>query len=397
MSEDHTAAAGRAAVLAAAQGLHEQTAALGAMSAVRIASALAAAAAQLRARYGRDGAPELLAQSGLSAPMLAWALDTSLATFTSEALRSLAEGHPRSAPPGPCAVVLSGNVVTAPLRALALPLLARRPVLAKTATGHDALASALHGALGQADPEVGRCLAVCSFSREEKGATQALLAHCPVVSVYGDDSTLESISRLLPATGRWVAHGHGLGAVYLDRASLADDLTGLAAAAALDVAAYDQRGCLSPQHVFVEGGDGAPEKFARALFDALKHLEQVLPRGPLPALAAPAITQWRHVAAACGQLWEGDLHAVSLEGQARLGPGYRHVTVIEVANRAAWLAHIRRFGTHLKTVATPVADAAVLGRALAAQGQAVQLSRVGEIQTPPLDALSDGAHPLAGL
>ncbi|WP_374713653.1 acyl-CoA reductase, partial [Symbiobacterium terraclitae] len=59
---------------------------------------------------------------------------------------------------------------------------------------------------------------------------------------------------------------------------------------ALDVAMYDQQGCVSPHIAFVErGGPLSPAAFARAVADALADLQERMPRGRLTLEEAAAL------------------------------------------------------------------------------------------------------------
>ena len=68
----------------------------------------------------------------------------------------------------------------------------------------------------------------------------------------------------------------------------------IVAAAADDVVAWNQLGCLSPHVIYVEaGGEVSPENFAELLADELERREQTEPRGELPAEHAAAIASRR--------------------------------------------------------------------------------------------------------
>src|SRR5690606_17223353 len=62
---------------------------------------------------------------------------------------------------------------------------------------------------------------------------------------------------------------------------------------ALDVALWDQLGCLSPIAAYVLGERRAAERFAEALAAALAALERRMPRGRVEPAAAAAIARER--------------------------------------------------------------------------------------------------------
>ena len=80
-----------------------------------------------------------------------------------------------------------------------------------------------------------------------------LCNHADVVSVYGSDETVAAVRRQLGRTTRLLPHGHGVSLAWVPARALSSAARARAAARALsiDIAAYDQRGCLSPQGVWV--------------------------------------------------------------------------------------------------------------------------------------------------
>jgi hypothetical protein len=355
--------------------------------------------------------------SGLSPPMVSWALETTLgpARLPEPWLRLAAQ---RRGPPGRrvhprparlTGVLLAGNVFTACLRGLFLPLLARTPVLAKASSQESIFPRILARTLQEVDGKLGAALAVVGFpGGADAPAEQVMLQEAEVVSVYGGDRTVADLRRRLPPTTRLVTHGHGLGVAYVTREALADGDRALATARALalDVAAYDQRGCLSPNVAFAEaGGAVAPEELSRMVAEVgLAELAGTLPRGPLPVPVAAAQLQWRGVAAMRGALVEGDGYATSFEGGGplRLAPGYRNLGVHEVSGPEALRAALGPIGSHLKAIgvaAGPDGDDRTLGelaRHLPATASP-RLGPLGRMQQPALDAVADGAGAFEGL
>lgn len=113
-------------------------------------------------RAARTRVPE---SSGLTLPMVAWGLSTTLGDAR-EALGSLAaQMEPPlgtlEAPPRLGALVLAGNVFTACVQPLSIALLARVPVLVKASSADDAMPRLFEEALEAVDPELaGACLVV---------------------------------------------------------------------------------------------------------------------------------------------------------------------------------------------------------------------------------------------
>src|SRR5262249_59665049 len=91
----------------------------------------------------------------------------------------------------------------------------------------------------------------------------------------GPDLTVGGLPRRLG--DRVVAHGERSSIVVVGRDG-APDCDALAPQVAMDVALHDQRGCLSPHAVYVDGDTHA---FAERLAAALDTLAGPLPPGPL--------------------------------------------------------------------------------------------------------------------
>jgi hypothetical protein len=375
----------------------------------RIVAALADAAKTLAdpsSDEGRGARAALAASSGLSVESVAWALRTTVGAATPRAFADIAvrlEDGPPIARARLAVFVLAGNVFTAPFRPTCHALLARVPVVAKASSKDDAFARLFRAALRGVDPEVAASFDSLTFPGGSADLEASLFAAADVVGAFGSDATLADIRARLPATTTFVAHGHGIGAAFVPAAAVANTAQAhsVVERLALDVAAYDQRGCLSPHAIFVEAAANvSPRDLAARLHGELGRLAASMPRGPFPIEAGAAQIQWRGVAAIRGQLFEGDGWAVSCEGDGplRVSPGYRNVAVLEVADEHALFSRLAPLGVHLKAlgVAAPEewrrAFAHRLPRPLCPR-----VSDVGAMQTPPLDALADGLDPFTGL
>ncbi len=253
-------------------------------------------------------------------------------------------------------VVLAASVATAPLRAIALPLLrGAESVTIKPSRHQPRFVSLL------ADPI------------DDDPGFDHLIA-------YGSDQTIATLRATLPPGVTFEGHGHGF-ALSIVRTTNHRDA---AMRVAEDVAWYDQRGCLSPQAVLVTSGD--PAAFAEHLHRALTHVQRWLPRGPLDAGLGAAVMQWQGVREATAEgFWRGDTHSVALCEKPTLGtPGARQVTVTGldddglhrlVSEHARWLTALGVDGRTDDLAAIP----GFHGRLVAA----------GMLQDPPLDGPED--------
>jgi hypothetical protein len=372
---------------------------------------LAQAFQQLSRPHGelaRDACHVLAQSSGLSKPMVAWALESALAPLTFEALHALEQSprppHPRAVRTAPgqlCVVVLAGNVVIGAARAVGWPLLFGWPVLAKASSGDDTLARLLEAALAEGDPELAAAYRSVTYASDHDTLNAALFEQADAVSVYGGDDTVNTIRAQLGATVSFMAHGNGLGVAYVGREALGDRETAQQAARglALDVAAYDQRGCLSPHTAWVEhGGAISPEDFAELVHAELGVLQQSLPRGPLPLPSASAQLSWRGVGAVRGSLLESDGYAVSFEdnGPLRISPGYRNLQVLASRGLDELPDKLAPLGVHLKSLGYAGCAPEALVACLPVR-VAPRVCPLGQMQRPPVDALHDGLPAWEGL
>ena len=358
---------------------------------------------------GRRAHVELGHASGMDSKMVRWALNTALAPLTTEALLALdrqvvaPNRHALRTHPGQlCVVVLASNVFTAAARGVGLPLLFGWPVLAKPSSREDTFPRLLRAALCEADDQLGAAYNVVTFAAEQTSGHAALFEQADAVSVFGSDNTLNTIRAQLGATVTFIGHGHGLGAAFVGAQALTstEDARDAARKLALDVAAYDQRGCLSPHVAWItRGAEVSPLAFAELLHEQLASLARDLPRGPLPFEVAAAQVSYRGLAAIHGKLLEGDGFAVCYEERAsfRVSPGYRNLQLLCVDTLEELADRLAPLGMHLKCLGVAgLGDPAALLRAMPAR-VAPRICPLGTMQSPPVDALQDGAPPWEGL
>lgn len=342
---------------------------------------------------------KLSASTGLSEPMVSWALRTTLATIdTSTLARFGLSVASRGAPLRWLPLVLAGNVFTASVRGLWVPLLLGVPVLAKASSKEVVFPRLLCEVLRAADPLLGKALDVVSFRGGDAELERTLIGDAESVAVYGTDETVANVRARYPAV-HVIAHGHGVSVGYVGRSALDADET--IEAVSLDVCAYDQRGCLSPQAVYVRGDLRSAERFGERLArQGLARLSTTLPRGPLPIEVGAAQTQWRGLAEVEGRVFRGDQFAVAVvEHEAlRWSPGFRNVSVVPISSHEAALEAWETHGSTLKCVGVDFASLEQTSDALARSASlSAYACALGTMQTPPFDALADGQPAWVGL
>ncbi len=260
-------------------------------------------------------------------------------------------------------VLLSATVFVAAFRALVLARIVAPEVVLRPS---------------RRDPICARALVECmqdTSIRIEEGLDVASVDR-GVIHAYGTDATL----RAVEAAARVPVLGHGTG---LGVCVVGGDPVAAGEAIARDVVAFDQRGCLSPRIVWVDGGARARD-VAHALASALE--ASPVPRGVLSVDERGEARRWGESMRFAGQVWEGPWGAVGLTcaPDAVLGPPGRHVHVAPFATtpelRAA-LAPLARFVTTIG-----FQDGGLDPAALVPHARVVAL---GSMQRPPLDGPVD--------
>jgi len=360
-------------------------------------------AASALTQDAHDRRDALSASTGLSVPMIGWATRTTLATIDEDAMLALShdvrtEFGPSPEPIAMLSVVLAGNVFTASMRGIIVPLLFGVPVLVKASSRETMFPSMLCDALRSAHPRFGAAMSLVAFSRGDTECETALVELAEAVSIYGSDETVSAVSSRAGDTSV-IAHGHGVSVAYcsadaVDEARIVDTIAGLS----LDICAYDQRGCLSPQIVYLEQTPHrSTEDFAdRLATEGLAAVSHTLPRGPLPVAVGAAQAQWRGLAEVEGTLRQGDTYAVAIREARpiRWSPAYRNVTVVPVRGLDEALEAMQPIATNLKCVGADTASLQRIGAMLSASPTLhAYACAIGSMQTPPLDAPADG-HPI---
>lgn len=278
-----------------------------------------------------------------------------------ELARLVARAHPAEQ----VAVILSASVFVGALRALALAIAASDSVIVRPSSREPYFTRALVHELGDTRVRIDEALDVASLDRGE-------------IHLYGRDETIAEVRERarVPVRG----HGTGMGvAIVRGR-----ELEAAAAAVARDVVPFDQRGCLSPRVVLVEGGMDRASAFGRALAAELESWRARVPRGWLTPEEGAEAARYLGTLAFAGELFAGPDSAVGVADELTVPPVGRHVHVVPFArddDAAAVLAPVARF------VAAVGHDAPLSG--LASLTARARRSALGDMQRPRLDGPVD--------
>jgi hypothetical protein len=189
----------------------------------------------------------------------------------------------------------AGNIPSPIILSMVFGLLVRSAQFIKCASGAAFLPRLFAHSLYEAEPKLGACLELAEWPGGREDLESALFTESDCVTVTGAEETLVTLRRKLPVHVRFVGYGHRVSFGYITREALSGfSLPRLVAAAAVDVVAWNQLGCLSPHLFYVErGGRVTNEEFAQMLADQLEQHEASEPRGVIPDHAAATIASRR--------------------------------------------------------------------------------------------------------
>ena len=358
----------------------------------RIAAALSLTCERWRSRSfeARRETLSLAARaSGFSPALLDESLDALLKPFHPAAFESLAAKL--ATRPQLLGFIMPGNVIGAGLHEVCQALIGGAAIVLKTSSGEPRFFAALVRTLREIDAQAGSRIAVLNWSRADTDRTAAMKQACDRVVAFGAD---ESIAALDSGAGLIAFGSRASGALV----ALDCDATAAVDLVARDVGLFEQRGCLSAHHVFVEdSGAGVARDFAAELAAALdRFAKQFPPPIALPLQAAAAIrsarenARWRRLGGRDVAMWEGERlgWTVIYDGAAdfRLSPGNRTVYVTPFRNLADLGGRLEPAAGRLEAFA--IADSP--GRLSDARAHLKSigvsyLAAPGEMQSPPLE------------
>lgn len=323
-------------------------------------AALAASAALHAARDAL--APAVAAAAGLSVPGALFGFESLERSATDDDVARLAASVTAA---DEVAVVLSANVFVAALRAVALARVAAPRVRVRPSRREPVFARALVEAW--ADPAI----------TLEPGLDLAAVRR-GVVHVYGRDETIAAIraSARVPVVG----HGAGMGVAIVGRGA---EVEGAARALARDVVAFDQRGCLSPRIVWVEGDRARARALAAALDEAIAAL--AIPVGVVDDAERAEARRYLETMRAVGDVVACASHVVAVAepgAPALVPPAGRNVHVAPFTDPREVAAAMSPYAPFVVAVG---GDAA-LGARLFPRARGLAL---GSMQRPPLDGPVD--------
>jgi len=170
--------------------------------------------------------------------------------------------------------ILPGNVIGPTLATVYCAAAAGATLLLKSSSRELRLAEIVADQFSRLAHEFDSTIAAMRWSGGDEDFEAKIFRSVDRIVAFGSDETIADIKRRVPPTVDIVGYGYGYSVGFI--ANDAD--TAAATAAAQDVALFDQRGCLSPQTIYVEGDEAKAILFAHALRAELARLSDVIPR-----------------------------------------------------------------------------------------------------------------------
>lgn len=346
--------------------------------------------------------------TGFSRQTVQVGLHVGLEDWTGASLRALVERElpDRAAGFETTALILAGSIPMPSLIQLIAPLVLGSPVLAKCASRDPVTPGLAARSIGEVDSELGDCITAVEFPGNDEECVAELL-DCDCIVATGSDATVEAVRTRAAPGRRIVEHGHRLSLAALGPAACRGGaLRDATKRLALDIALWDQLGCLSPIAVYAVG-EGAADAVTDALAEALDRLAQEMPRGHVEPAAAALFAHERAEAefrAASGSVrlraGASDAWAVVREPalNTRPAPLHRFVRIFPVDDAAALPRAMAPYARHLAGVAVEGFGTGTqpLSDALAELG-ASRICAPGSLQAPPMDWDRDGRGVLRSL
>lgn len=313
--------------------------------------------------------------------------------------------------PGLLAHLADGPLPLPVFTALVQGLLVRSAQFVVCPAGASTLPRLFAHSLRDVDPKLASCVEMAVFPDGATEVAEALFGEADVVVAEGAEDGIGAIRGAVPLRARFLPRPRRFAAAYVAREVLgAHDEARVLAAAATEVAAWDQLGELAPEVIFVEsGGMLPPEGFAQRLGEELQRLEGTAPAGRRPPAVEASIRSRREMYRVRAQSGDGsrcwfaeDSTAWSVvydpEPQFQVGGGRRFALVKAVDDLEECLRRAEPFRGRWSTVG--LAAGGLRFGELAQRFAAWGISRVcplGRMQPAPWTWRRDGRPALGDL
>jgi hypothetical protein len=306
--------------------------------------------------------------------------------------------------------IAAGNIPNPTLMSIALGVLTRSAQFVKCATGTSFLPRLFAHSLYEAEPKLGACLEIAEWRGGNGDLETALFDESDCVTATGSDETLAAIRHRLSMKTRFIGYGHRVSFGYIAGGALSSlNMKKIVGAAATDVVAWNQLGCLSPHMIYVENSSAVTaDQFAQMLAEELERREESEPRGEIPTETAAAIASRRglyevRAAHSDTRFWHSK-NSTAWTVVYEADPLFQ----LSCLNRFLYVKGVADLKTALESADSVRGKVSTVGLAAPeekAQELATQLARwgvtrvcpIGQMQNPPLTWRHDGRPALGDL
>ncbi len=298
--------------------------------------------------------------------------------------------------------IVPANVGTLSITSLICGLLVKSANLIRTGPKDSLLPVLFARTLQEAWPEMAKAIGIVTWDKHEEHLTEAAFQNADCAIVYGSDETQSILAKKIPIRTKVIRYGHRFSLGIVARESIHK---ALADQAALDIALFDQRGCLSPQLYYVEsGGTNRPLDFAKWLAQSLDAVSLRLPKGMMTPEEAVEIQQIR----AALPLKGGKVFAspAGLDWTVLFDPD--PAFSCSPLSRSIWIKSLEDLSEVPRLIAAHRQSLQALGFALPEARQAAlipilaeiggsRICPIGQMQRPPMTWHHDGSYRLLPL
>lgn len=292
--------------------------------------------------------------------------------------------------------ILPGNVLGPAIACAYCAAAAGAELMIKSSSRELHLADAVAEQFEELGPPIAGTLRPMRWSGGDADFEAKIFPLVRRIVVFGDDATIGDVTRRAPQETPVKGYGSAYSLGYVPAGC---NLAAAADAAAQDVALFDQRGCLSPQTIYVEGDEARAILFAHALGASLSKVGRAVPRAPCGDAERAAVAEFiRRLMVRALAPRTHALGTVLLGPQVGGVPAYvvgaepysspvcagfgRIVTVKPCSDVEAAAVAAKTLGQRLDTIGVAGSLTPALQSALAESG-ALRLCPLGEMQRPP--------------
>jgi hypothetical protein len=177
--------------------------------------------------------------------------------------------------------ICAGNIVGLPAVEMIMDKLIDAATWIKPSTEEPVFAALFARSMQSLDPDLAYTIAVLPLDSTQTDLNEYLFSHSDLIRATGGEIARHSLMKVADSCKKPLAgHWHKFSFITIAREYLSDQATLVARLAALDVSAWDQQGCFSPQVIFVENrGQTSPRQFAELLANELQSMMRILPKG----------------------------------------------------------------------------------------------------------------------